>query len=252
MKRFLGAMLVTILVSGLGNLGWAGGDKDAQAVLDKGIAALGGAEKLGAVKAATWKAKGKINFGGNENEFNSAVTVQGLDHYRSEFESQFGDNKFKGVTVVSGDKGWRKFADNSMMLEKDGLANEKRNVYLQVVPMTLVPLKGKGFKVDGTGAEKVGDKMASVLKVTAPDGKDFKIYMDQASGQPVKLVANVVGFNGQEFAQETMFANYKDFQGIKKATKIEIKRDGETFMNQEITEFRTVEKVDPKTFTEPE
>src|SRR4029450_3946468 len=119
------------------------------------------AEKLGAIKAATWKIKGKINFGGNENEFNSAVTVQGLDHYRSEFESQFGDNKFKGVTVVSGDKGWRKFADNSMMLEKDGLANEKRNVYLQVVPMTLVPLKGKGFKVDGTGAEKDGDRRAA-------------------------------------------------------------------------------------------
>jgi len=252
MNRLGVAVALMVLTFSLAGFGQAGGDKNAQAVLDKGIAALGGAEKLGAVKAATWKAKGKVNFGGNENEFTSAVTVQGLDHYRSEFASDFGGNKFKGVTVLAGKKGWRKFADNRTDLEGDGLANEKRNVYLQVVPMTLVPLKGQAFKVEAAAAEKVADKAASVLKVTAPDGKDFKLYLDQASSQPVKLVAKVVGFNGQEFMQETMFANYKDFQGIKKATKIEIKRDGETFMTQEVTDFRTVDKVDPKTFSEPE
>jgi hypothetical protein len=252
MNRLGVPMLLIALTFSMAGFGQAGGDKNAQAVIDKGIAALGGAEKLGAVKAATWKAKGKVNFGGNENEFTSAVTVQGLDHYRSEFESDFGGNKFKGVTVLAGKKGWRKFGDNRTDLEGDGLANEKRNVYLQVVPMTLVPLKGKDFKVESAAAEKVADKAASVLKVTAPDGKDFKLYLDQASSQPVKLVASVVGFNGQEFMQETNFGNYKDFQGIKKATKIEIKRDGEVFMTQEITDFRTIDKVDPKTFSEPE
>jgi hypothetical protein len=250
MKRFLGMALLTVL--GLSRLGWAGDGADAQAVLDKGIKALGGAEKLGTVKAATWKAKGKFRFGGNESEFQSTVTVQGLDHYRSEFEGEFGNNKVRGVTVVSGAKGWRKFGDNGMELNNDQLANEKRTVYLQVVPMTLVPLKGKGFKVESAGADKVEGKTAAVLKVTAPDGKEFKLYLDQASGLPVKLAADVVGFMGQEFKQETTFSNFKDFQGIKKATKVEIKRDGETFMEQEIAEFRLLEKVDAKTFTEPE
>ena len=48
MKRFLGAILMTVLVSSLVGLGRAGEGTDVQAVLDKGIKALGGAEKLGA------------------------------------------------------------------------------------------------------------------------------------------------------------------------------------------------------------
>jgi hypothetical protein len=251
MKRLLGSVLMTAIVSGLASPVQGADDKAAQAVVDKAIKALGGAEKLGAVKAFTWKAKGKISFGGNDNEFNSTATVQGLDHFRSEFEGEFGGNKFKGVTVLSGDKGWRKFGDMGMELDKDGLANEKRSVYLQVIAVTLVPLKGKDFKVEAAGTEKVGDNPATVLKVTGPDGKDFKLYFDQKSGLPVRQVAKVIGFMGQEFTQETTFAGYKDFDGIKKATKVESKRDGEKFIEQDITEFKVVEKLDPTTFTEP-
>jgi hypothetical protein len=50
---------------------------------------------------------------------------------------------------------------------------------------------------------------------------------------------------------ETTFADYKEFDGIKKATKIEVKRDGEKFQTMELTEFKVVDKVDPESFTEP-
>ena len=88
------------------------------------------------------------------------------------------------------------------------------------LPATLVPLKGKGFKIEAAGEDKVDDKPAVGIKVTGPDGKDFKLYFDKESGLPVKLVATVIGFGGDEFTQETTYANYKDFDGTKKATKI--------------------------------
>ena len=166
--------------------------------------------------AFSWKAKGTINFGGNENDFTSEVTIKGLDRYRREF----GNDQFNGVVVLDGTKGWRKFGDNSSELEGDALANEKRNVYLNVIPITLVSLKGKGFKYEAGGEEKVGDKPAVVFKVTGPDGKDFTLSFDKESGLPVKQVAKVIGFQGQEYTSETTYADYKDFGGIKKATKI--------------------------------
>jgi hypothetical protein len=251
MKWLLGSVLMVALASGLGSPVWGADDKEAQAVLDKGIKALGGADKLGA-KAFTWKVKGKVTINGEDNDFTATSTVQGLDHYRSEFKGEFGGNEVKGVTVLRGDKGWRKFGDNAMELDKDGLANEKRNVYLQVIPATLVALKGKGFKVEAAGTEKVGGKPVAVLKVTPPDGKDFKLYFDKESGLPVRLVAKVIGFMGEEYTQDTSFAGYKDFGGIKKATKSESKRDGEKFIEVEITDFKPVDKVDPKSFNEPE
>jgi hypothetical protein len=156
------------------------------------------------------------------------------------------------VTVLAGDKGWRKFGDNKMEMDKDGVANEKRTVYLQVLPALLVPLRDKAFKIEAAGEEKVGGKPAVSLKVTPADGKSFRISFDKESGLPVKLVAKVVGFMGEEFTQETTLSDYKDFKGIKKATKIENKKDGEKFVEVHITEFRVLDKVDAKMFAEPE
>jgi len=250
MNRLLGAVLATFLLSALTTQARAD-DKGANAVLDKAIQAVGGEAKLSKLKAFTLKTKGTVTIGGNESEFTGQATTQGLDRYRSEFEVEFNGAKVKGMTVINGKKGWRKFGDMGGEMDEAALANEKRNVYLQVAPGTLLPLKGKGFKVEMAGEEKVGGKPAVGLKVTGPDGKDFKLYFDKDSGLPVKMVAKVVGFMGEEQTQETTYSAYKEFGGIKKATRAESKRDGEKFMTGEVTEFKALTDVDAKTFDEP-
>lgn len=252
MKWFLGAVLAALFVSGLGGQVKAADDKDVKTILDKAIKALGGEEKLGKVKAATWKSKGTLTFNGGDNEFSTTSTVQGLDHFRSTFEGDFGGMKIEAVTVLAKDKGWRKFGDNQMDMDEAAIANEKRTVYLQVVPMTLMPLlKSKDFKIQAAGEKKVEGKDAVGLKVTPQDKKEFTLYFDKNSGLPVQTVAKVTGFMGEEFTQETTFSDYKEFDGIKKATKIVSKRDGEKFIESKITEFKLLDKVDPKTFDEP-
>jgi|GEM_PF-5827585 len=72
-------------------------------------------------------------------------------------------------------------------------------------------------------------------------------------GSPARAADDkVIGFMGEEFTQENTYADYKDMGGIKKATKLEIKRDGEKFMEQEITDFKPVDKHDAKTFDKPD
>jgi len=176
---------------------------------------------------------------------------QGLDRLRSEFEGEFGGNKVEGLSVLNGDKGWRRFGDNSMPLDDEMLAREKRNLYIQLTPVLLVPLKGKGFKLDSAADEKVGDKPAAVVKVTGPDGKDFTICFDKESGLPVKTVATVVGFMNDEYKQETTLSEYKDFGGIKKSTKSSSKRDGEKFIESEVLEFKALDKAPADAFNEP-
>ena len=107
--------------------------------------------------------------------------------------------------------------------------------------------------------EKIGKDAGEIVgldpvgvKATGPDGKDFNLFFDKESGLPVKLVAKVVGFMGDEFTQETMFSDYQEMGGIKKATKIQTKRNGEKFQEQQVTEFKLLDQVDPKTFAEPQ
>jgi hypothetical protein len=121
----------------------------------------------------------------------------------------------------------------------------------QVVLLTLVPLKGKEFKLAVAGEEKVNGKRAAGIKVTGPDKKDFTLFFDKESGLLVKMVVKVIGFGNNEVTQEMTFGDYKEFDGIKKATKIVNKRDGERFQDIEIAEFKVLDKVDAKTFEEP-
>lgn len=193
-----------------------------------------------------------INLNGAESEVSGKATAAGLERFKSEVEGEFNGNKFRVATVVDGDKGWRKFGDNAMPLDGDALANERRSIYLQVGGTTVLPLKGKGFKAELSGEEKVADKPASVVKFTGPDGKDFKIAFDKETGLPVRLSATVAGFMGEDYLQETYYKDYKEFGGIKRATRTEVRRDGEKFLDQELSDYETLDKVEPGTFDEPE
>ena len=251
MKRFLVAAIVTTFVAVPGQRTRAD-EKEAKATIDKAIKAIGGEEALGKAKVLSWKTKGTITFNGNDGQISTLTTSQGIDHYRSEIEGDFNGNTFTGVVVLNGDKGWRKFGDNNVDLDGDAIANEKRSVYLQVVPALLLPLKGKDFKVDSAAEEKVGDKPAAVVKATGPDGKDFTLSFDKESGLLVKMVAKVIGMQGDEFTQETAFTNYKDFGGTKQATKRTSKRDGEKFLEAEVSDFKILDKADAKAFSQPD
>jgi len=225
---------------------------DATAVLDKAVKAVGGEDKLGKVTAFSYDAKGTVSVMGNDSDITVRAIFQGTDHVRQDIALKFGDMDIKAVNVLAKDKGWRKFGDMGNALEGESLDDMKRVVYLGVVPITVVPLKGKGFKAETDGEETVGETPAAKLKITGPEGKTFTLSFDKATGLPAKLTATVRGFSGEEVKQETVFADYKEIDGIKKATKIESKRDGQKYMTLNVTSFKVLDKVDPKTFAEPE
>ena len=99
MKRFPFTTLATLLiVVPFGSIRAA--DQDAKAILEKAAAALGGKDKLAKVDAMTWKAKGKISFNGNSNEFKSESTVKGLTHFHSQFHGNFDGNPIEMIKDI--------------------------------------------------------------------------------------------------------------------------------------------------------
>jgi hypothetical protein len=249
MKRFPGAIVLTAMI-GLVSTTTRADDAQANQVLDKAIKALGGQEKLAKASAFSVKAKGKITMEGNDNDFRAESIVEGIDRFRSSFEGEFNGNPVKAMTVLSGDKGWRKFGEVQEM-DADAVKNEKRRIYLMVAPTKILPLKTAGFKLGSVTEEKVGNNPAVTIKATGPDGKDFTVSFDKESGLPVRLVATVAGWMGEEFVQEVLYSDYKEFDGIKEPTKVTVKRDGEPFISEQITEFKVLDKVPAETFAEP-
>ena len=253
MRRLIVALSAAVLLFGMVSGAPAAEDKDATAIIDKAIDAMGGQEKLASFKAAQWKSKGTITFSGGDNEFAAKSAAEGLDRFRTEVEFEVNGNAVKAQTIIDGDKGWRKVGDrDAQELEPDALANEKRILYLNLVAMNPLLLKDKAFKAETIGEEKVGERPAVGLKITGPDGKDFTLYFDRETGLPLREVATVVGWDRNEFTEDTTYSEYKDFDGVKKATKTDTKHDGEKFISATVTDFKVLEKLDSDTFKKPQ
>ena len=131
---------------------------------------------------------------------------------------------------------------------------------VQLYRTTADSTPGRGYNIvlDAAGtayivfSETVNGKEARVIQGTGASGLIATFYFDKESGLPAKMVATVAGFGGEDVKQETTYGEYKEFAGIKKATKIESKRDGQKYMTLTVSDFKVLDKVDAKTFTEPE
>ena len=172
MGRYFATVLATALLF-VPCLPARAADGDAKSILDKAIKALGGEEKLAKAEASHGNRRAPSISTAMKTRSATEVTVKGLDHFRREF----GNDQFHGVVVLAGDKGWRKFGDNFSELEGDASPTRSAASISRSSRSRSSALKGKGFKYEAGGEEKVGDKPAVILKVTGPDGKDFTLSL---------------------------------------------------------------------------
>jgi hypothetical protein len=224
---------------------------EAKAVVEKAIQATGGEAALAKFADTRWKSRGKLLLAGQENPFTIDGLSQGLDKLQAKFAGEFGGNKIEGQTVLNGDQGWQKFGATGRKLDATGLANEKRNNYLQVAPRTLLPLLGKDFTLQIAPEQTIDGRPVVVLSAKGPDGKDFTLSFDRETGLLRRVEADVVGLGEEEYFQETSFADYKEFSGIQVATKVTSLRDGDPFVELEYLEFKPAGKIEDGAFAEP-
>jgi negative regulator of sigma E activity len=250
-KRWLGAILILILGCGLADMARAADAQGAMALVDKGIAALGGADRLNKIKAVTWTTVETIPVNGALVKMSTTTSVAGITRYRQEIDSQQGGAPLKRIVILGGDKGISFTNGNRTDMAQNDLATLKQLVYLTSIPVTLLPLKDSSFKLDTLPDETVNNTPAAVIKVTPPDNRDFKLYFAKDTGLPVRISAQMTNARGAEFTLEMTYNEYQMIDGLNKAMKIVTRRDGRKFQQQNLMSVSVVEKVDPTTFEKP-
>jgi hypothetical protein len=227
---------------------------EATAILDKGIKALGGEEKLAKVKGATWKGKGKVYWTSEPLDFTGEWAIQAPDRFRAVLESKFNGLEFKQTRILNGDKGWLQLSgEDPTDLDEDAVTEEKRNLLGQLA-MLLLPLKDTAFKLTALPETKIDGKAAVGLKVER-DMRDFSLFFDKESGLLLKSESMVrdtrPGGDRRAVKQEVFFSDYKEVDGIQKAMKLAVKRGGKSFLEIEISDFKPSEKVSDRLFAKP-
>lgn len=181
-------------------------------IVDKHIAALGGADKLKSVTSIV--AERSLSVQGMEIPTVSTLVV----NKAVRTESTVMGNSM--VQAFDGTSAWmiRPTMMGGTGEPEDMPADQLKQLKGQLDPFgPLFNYKEKGNKVELVGKEKVDKKDTYHLKVTTKDGEALDQYIDATTYLLTKTKASA---NGQDV--EISFSDYKDVDGIKVAYAMDI------------------------------
>jgi outer membrane lipoprotein-sorting protein len=218
---------------------------EAQALIARALKAAGGEEKLARLTAQTVEEKGTWYGMGQGLPYTGKYSFQWPDRFRMEVEGIF-------TMVVNGDKGWIKNQQGTVDMPREQLGREKENIYGSNVA-TLVPLKDKAFTLTTLPETKIEDRPCVGVKVTHKDRRDVLLYFDKQTGLLIKTEQMVQPEdpNAAQVKQEAFQSEFKDFDGVKVATKVVVKRDGKVYVEAAILDVKLAEKLDDTVFGKP-
>ena len=242
-----GSLLLGLCVF-LAGAGYSLAQDSAEAIIDKAIQAQGGLEKLTKFKAMQATSKGTMDIMGQNVPFTAEGYAQLPNQFKSVIELSVGGMKATMVQLMNKDK--IEITVNGMALPLNDKMREevKEQVYAEVV-VSLAPLKDKGYTFSALGESKVNDRPVVGVKVSSKGHRDISLYFDKADGLLVKSAHPATDqMSGQEYIQETIHSDYKEFNGIKRPSKEIVNRDGKKMADIEITDVKNLEKLDDKVF----
>ena len=209
-------------------------------IVDKHIAAMGGADKLKGVSTIVIERTLAVQ----NMEIPNKTTVVVGKALRTE-SSVMGNSM---VQVVEGATGWmiRPAMMGGTGDPEDMPAEMVKQQAGQLDPFgELYNYKEKGNKVELVGKEKVEKDDAYHLKVTTKDGQVMEQYIDANTFMLTKLKTMINGQDG-----EIMFSDYKEVEGIKMANTMDMtsQMGALTFITNKVT---VNAKVDEAIFKKP-
>lgn len=231
-----------------------GGDADpAKEIVAKAIKAAGGDAKLAPLKIGICKAKANIQDGNQQIAATIDATWQGWDQYRFTVAADFGGMAKNILVVINGDKGWAKDADRNETKEapKDDLPMITSMLAALRMPHRLPALLDKEIKLSPLGEIKIGDRAAVGVSVAYKGDTSVSLFFDKENHLPAKSEIRLTDSRGREKTFEFNYHDYKETTGFKHPTKILLKVEN-VDVTLEVSELKTVEKLDAGTFAAPD
>ncbi len=225
-------------------------DDDAKAVIEKAIKAHGGADRLTKFQATKTKSKGTIElFGGIT--FTSESAVQYPDKFKETVELEVAGNKATVVTVYDGKKGWISINGETKEMDEKTLDAMKEVLHgMQIMRMAFT--KDKNCEFSPLGEIKVNDQPAVGVKVSAKDHKEVNLYFDKKTGLLAKMEHQTIdAMTGKEVAEERIVTEYQEIDKVQAAKKVVINREGKKYLEVEITDLKSLEKLGDEEFGKP-
>ena len=207
-----------VLVSGLAGAAELTLDQ----ILAKHYEAMGGLEKLRALK--TSRMTGKLTVSGGQMEGDIVVMIKSPNMSRTEVTMQ-GQTLVRGL---DGKVGWQinPFTGST---EPETLSEAETSMALDNADLqgVLVDYATRGNKVELLGKEDVGGKSAYKLKTTRKNGRTETVFLDETTFLATKTMMTVPQ-QGQDIEMEVFTSGFSKVDGYTFPKSIEQKVGGQT------------------------
>jgi hypothetical protein len=250
MRITISGLLMASFMAGFALRIQAADKADPQAIIQKAIQAMGGEEKLAKYKSSISKGKCKFYGMGQVIDCSAEWSVQPPRELKAAYLMQMGGKNVSRIEVIQPDSGWTAMNGKIRDLSADQLAEIWEGMEAMKIS-SLLPLKDPAYRLMSVGESVVANRPAVGLKVEHQGHRDVLLYFDKERGYLVKLQLRVKAM-GKEVDEEMIYGDYRDFDGIRSHTKLTTKRDGQPFLESEITEFKAVERLPKSTFAKPQ
>jgi hypothetical protein len=185
-------------------------------LIEKAIAAQGGAEKLGREAAVGMKLKITLHEPVEGLSFSGTITTQGPTRYKMALDVDIGGNRMTVTAVRDGKTGWKMM--NGMPAEDmpaEEIQQMDQMMHGDRVAQLLPLLKDKGFTLESLGEEKVEGESALGVKVKAEGKPDVSLYFDKKTHLLVKMATRAKHFaTGQDALHETVMSDYREATSV--------------------------------------
>jgi hypothetical protein len=249
MRKFVVCSLA--LVGLMLNVAAARAGDEPRAVVEKAVKAMGGLDKLTKNTASTMKAKGMFQGMGLNAPWTGEFWSQYPGQMKMVMDMDVMGTNIKFIQVVDGDKAWRSVMGQTTELTGDELDSVRLETHVANIESLAPLLTDKAFALSSLGDGKVNDRAVVGVKVATKGFKDVNLYFDKETAFLTKVERRTLDPMGQETTAETFYSDYKELEGLKQATKFEIRYDGKKFLDGEVTELKLHPKLDRSHFTKP-
>jgi hypothetical protein len=246
MRKLLWVPVVACLLGG----GLRADEDAVRAVVDRALKAHGGEKNLARLKRTQTTATGTLH-GEEDKPITFVFTTDLPDRMRTVTTLPNKDEKFTLTQVLNAEQAWKSFNKKTREMKGPELTAARQALQAARVA-TLFYLKDKDNTLTALGPAKVGNRECVGLRVARKGFSDIDVYFDKETGLLRKLSFRSFEPGAKKEAEQVrLFTDYKEFDGVKLATRETLSIGGRPVFDLEVTGMRFLEQPDPALFAKP-
>ena len=228
-------------------------DDSARGVVEKGIKAQGGADKVAKLRVMRVKVEGTMSLVPGEAAIPFVLEDwwQMPDQYKTTSRFELGGKKVNQTQALDGEAGWMQLDGATQDMPKEAVAEMREQKYAEDLDR-LGFLADNGIDLTALGESKVGGRAAVGVLIKSKGHRDVTLWFDKESGLLVKREHRVLDSEtGKEVTQEVVFSDYRETDGVKHYRAVTAYRGGQKVIEAKVPEVEFFDKLDKKVFARP-